>query len=190
MQPPFKRETIKPTNPTCCCGSCCVPRYPTTHPFPQTALLENTAMSLLSGSRPLASAIPSRLDPHLDPSQTSCWWPVSWRSLRLGLQNWPHHVFQQLVNVVVVGVDKPWAPNHWIWAWVEGKLVSPPALLRLSHQCQLYCFLGMVKSCLPSATASKHQSQFFCTCATRANSPMLPRQGVLECEGQWRAGPA
>lgn len=67
------------------CGSCGVSVWITVCPFAQTALLANVhSKSHWCGSRPLASATPSMLDPPHGFSQVSSCCPVSWRSCSFG----------------------------------------------------------------------------------------------------------
>jgi hypothetical protein len=90
------------------------------------------AMSHLSGSRPLASAMLSILDPH---------WKSSWifrvalchgDPTPLGLQKWPLHALYQFIDGIDAGLG--WANSKpRIWAWV----VSLPGLLHPYHQGEL-----------------------------------------------------
>jgi hypothetical protein len=92
-----------------------------------------------SGSRPLAFATLSMLDPHQDSSQLSCCCPVSWRACSFSSAGPApsYHMLQQFIDGVHVG----WANSKpWVWAWVLAELVSPPALLYPHHQGQLSCF--------------------------------------------------
>ena len=84
---PRKTNKIKQTiENISSCKLQCVTLYTTIYPSIHTSSL--IATSHWSGSRPLASATPSILDPHQDSSQISCCCPVSWRPCSFGSVEW------------------------------------------------------------------------------------------------------
>lgn len=62
-------------------------------------------MNVWSGSRPLASAPPSILDPHWDSAWIFYYSIVSWRSCSFRSAGLPLHVFPQFIDRVAGGVE-------------------------------------------------------------------------------------
>jgi hypothetical protein len=110
------------------------------------------AMTPWSDTRPLASAIPSILEPYQDSSGISCCCPVSWRSCNF------RSAGQALSCAPAVHrwVDVGWANSEpWVWAWVSAE-VSPPALLHPHYRGELS---STAPASSPNATAGKGQGQ-------------------------------
>ena len=102
-------------------------------PFcPNTFLQMFIAVSHLSGSRPLASATLSILNPHWDSSQISCCCPVSQRSCSFGS--------------VGLAPSPALADGRWGRCWGgsgSGVLVSP----QVSYAAQARCRAGSLEYC-------------------------------------------
>lgn len=90
-------------------------------------------MGCWSGSKSLALAISSILDPHRDSSQIFCYCSESWKSCGYGSTGLtPSRV------LIAHKWGRSWGgltrSKSWIWALVEAELISLPDLLHPCHQ--------------------------------------------------------